>query len=543
MKTLFLVVLILLVLLTSCKKNEDIPPSLPSIDSIPSIDTLADYAMHRGFFDVEGKLNLSNEWIGYSRYVEAGTNFIISLYGKKDSYNIALFSSSNPSAASLISNFGNAVTKDGDTVRANFTAEKDGYIFFQNNVTKGKIMEFSSYRPSFDFEYTNYQNLNSQFETSFLNKSFVVSDWKNESLAHAPNAFVDQKGNCYLAYYGGANVYQEAYTNAKIKAKLCMFNFAKNTEVTTIPVMGSGDSFPNFTQDKAIAPYDPALFPYTKNSDEFIYLVLAKEQSRSAQSMQYVGRVFSRSKNQFINNQILECKLTYSVNGNKKTVDFSESGFIQLTNELNFNKTTYIGHPTISGHWQRFKDEYYTVIGSIATGKGNGIPGYIVKTKDGINYDFVTAVPSNNKNIWEGTILINGSNLYCILRGSSSIFKYSLESDNWTLGKTDVLTDEEQQRHCFFQKDNRFYIIYNIKKGTTINYRNYFRVLELDPSSLSVLKRADFTAPFSFQYYNVVKHNNTWWIYYVEDRRRQVIDMKGNISFLPLEELLGRLKT
>ncbi|WP_336837783.1 hypothetical protein [Sphingobacterium siyangense] len=504
-----------------------------------SVDSIANYSALRGYYNKEGVFNASTNWTSYTKYVEEGTNFIISLYGTRNIFNIVQYASSTPTASSFINSFGSDVPNDGDTLHANFTIEKNGYIFLQNKASKGKIIELTSYKPSSDFEYSSYKNQNTQYGSPFLTKSFVVSDWKNETLTHAPDAFVDENENCYVAYYGGPSAYLEAYTNNRIRAKLSIFNFQKNTVVNTLPVMEAGESFQSFTQDKNLAPYDPVIFPFLKSKDEFLYLVLAKEQSKSSLSMQYVGRIFSKSRRQFVDRQITECRLNYFFNGNTKSVDFSESGFIQLTNDLNFNKTTYIGHPTLNGSWQRYKDEYYTVVGSIATGKGNGVPGYIVKTKNGIDYTLVTTVPSNNKNIWEGSALIRGNNLFCILRGSSNIFKYNLENGSWENSIPGILTDEDEQRHCLFEKDNRIFIIYNVKSGAKINYRNNVRILEIDPISLAVVRKIDFTAPLSFQYYNVLKNKNTWWIYFVEDRRKQVVDMKGNVSFLPLQELLG----
>jgi len=371
-----------------------------------------------------------------------------------------------------------------------------------------------------------------------LKSATVVSDWKNEKLAHCSTVLEDnlsEGGYLWASYYCSETSYTENALNGDIYCALLRINPCDFSQRDRFVALKFNDVVGSWTA-KGISPYDPTLII---KSTVVQYIMVGNNQN-DAFGTRYCSRNFNKTTLQF-DNSIQNLFLRYTFGGTQYTEVMSVTNISVMVDRLSSRTGTDAGtYPIFSGRIDFSGGFYWVYMASLQT-NGNGFQGAIMKSSDGITWDFVSMPPLTYLSVWEGALKVIGQKIYVFIKGNNryNLYLYDITTDTWTVSTE--LNNQVYSRPFLFYYNSKLYAVYNSPNnvttwGTVI--RSGVGISVIDQATLAILDTQNIKTDAASHYMSVCEFKGSLFYMFTEDRRKHdITQMKGNISIINMDFL------
>ena len=361
-------------------------------------------------------------------------------------------------------------------------------------------------------------------------KAVVVSD-PNNLMSHCASTHIFPDGEVWVAHYRDLEGNIEDPVNTSIEIVLSRFDI-KEWQSPTIrhtQLFKAGAKLGDFHQGN-YAAYDPVLFEV---EGAMRCIIQAFENEESCLAAFDIDRTSGTPTD-----KMMRCTLTYQTESGEVTVPLKASALRDFYERQGVAEWTNYERPLIDKRFVRHGEWYYNVLCNWYCKR---VPPTIVRTKDGVNYEVAFVCQGYNCGCTEGSIAIHENQLYLIGRSRSPqrgsfLGCFSLEGE--TLRAPYQIGDDGSRPEMMVHK-GKVYAMYNIlpnhidESGREI-YRSRVRLAELDKECNEV-KRWEYTAKNSMQYFCLNEYEGEVYLTFTEDRFDRADKQKGNIAFVKTE--------
>ena len=361
-------------------------------------------------------------------------------------------------------------------------------------------------------------------------KAVVVSD-PNNLMSHCASTHIFPDGEVWVAHYRDLEGNIEDPVNTSIEIVLSRFDI-KEWQSPTIrhtQLFKAGAKLGDFHQGN-YAAYDPVLFEV---EGAMRCIIQAFENEESCLAAFDIDRTSGTPTD-----KMMRCTLTYQTESGEVTVPLKASALRDFYERQGVAEWTNYERPLIDKRFVRHGEWYYNVLCNWYCKR---VPPTIVRTKDGVNYEVAFVCQGYNCGCTEGSIAIHENQLYLIGRSRSPqrgsvLGCFSLAGE--TLRAPYQIGDDGSRPEMMVHK-GKVYAMYNIlpnhidESGREI-YRSRVRLAELDKECNEV-KRWEYTAKNSMQYFCLNEYEGEVYLTFTEDRFDRADKQKGNIAFVKTE--------
>ena len=391
-----------------------------------------------------------------------------------------------------------------------------------------------------------------QGQVASLKRSYAVSKYQTELMAHVGTIYDGSDGHFYIPYYGSDTTPNETIGNDIIcrLAKVSQYN---PHDVTVIDVLKKGDTVGTFTQSSDYAPYDPNIV-IDGGTIRYIMAITSSALSNAPG----LGYRDIDKDTLTLGNSVNWCQIKYAIGGTTYTEDATKANLGKMIDRY-FGQQSggTIGlYPIITAPFVEYNGEIYGYLSGLDAGKNStdkDWSGAIVKSADyGITWEVVAWANDLfdarvDYPMWEAGIAIDSGIIYVLFKfADTPIASYNLTTQQWTplvylygyLGQ-DVTIDNS--RPCLFLNGGKLYAMQNVlprlvtEIGTV--YRSRVKIFRLNPSDFSKEASCEITNDAGVQYMTCINQRGRNWFCFTEDRSHRNYQMKGNISIIPLDFL------
>ena len=354
-------------------------------------------------------------------------------------------------------------------------------------------------------------------------EAVVISD-TDDKMAHCSTFAGDGKGNVYFAYYHDPEQTLEAPAMTTITGVLAKAKMNNLRDVTREEFIRAGQTLGNFTQSPERAPYDPNLL--IVGDTMMVYFVGCID-----------GVVTTCVRRYDLNEGLFDdnvgiCTLKYD----GKTVPLDTEHAFELFREKGLD-ATFNNDLLLSGSFVRYKDAWYTSFGNAFLKRSCPV---ILKTTDGLNFEFVMMCPEFLFGCCETSIAIWHDEFYVIMRNSgverggrgTYIARYDASGKCLTQPR---YLSEAQSKPAIILHKGKMYIFYTANPFLYTDWglvsRSRLRIAWID-EDCNILKSWDITDPYGIHYPYVGEIDGKLWMTFTEDRKQLDINQtRTNISF------------
>lgn len=361
-------------------------------------------------------------------------------------------------------------------------------------------------------------------------KAVLVSDPENR-MSHCASTHIFPDGEVWVAHYRDREGNVEDPVNTTIEIVLSRFDIEEwqSPKIRHTQLFKAGAKLGDFQQGD-YAAYDPVLFEV---NGAMRCIIQAFENGESCLAAFDIDRT-----NGTPTDKMMRCTLTYQTDKGAVTIPLKGSALRDFYQRQGVTEWENYERPLIDKKFVRHGEWYYNVLCNWYCKK---VPPTIVRTKDGVNYEVVFLCQGYDYGCTEGSIAIYDNQLYLIGRSRSPyrgsfIGCFSLEGK--TLRVPYYIGDDGSRPEMIVHK-GKVYAMYNIlpnhidDNGREI-YRSRIRLAELDKECNEV-KRWEYTAPKSMQYFCLNEYAGEVYLTFTEDRFDHADKQKGNIAFVKTE--------
>ena len=361
-------------------------------------------------------------------------------------------------------------------------------------------------------------------------KATLVSDPENR-MSHCASTYIFPDGEVWVAHYRDLEGNIEDPVNTSIEIVLSRFDI-KEWQSPTIrhtQLFKAGAKLGDFQQGN-YAAYDPVLFEV---EGAMRCIIQAFKNGESCLAAFDIDRTSGTPTD-----RMMRCTLPYQTESGEVTVPLKASDLRDFYERQGVTEWSNYERPLIDKRFVRHGEWYYNVL---CNWYCKSVPPTIVRTKDGVNYEVAFVCPGYGYGCTEGSIAIHENQLYLIGRSRSPqrgsfLGCFSLEGKTI---RTPYHIGDDGSRPEMMVRKGKVYAMYNIlpnhidESGREI-YRSRVRLAELNKECNEV-KRWEYTAKNSMQYFCLNEYEGEVYLTFTEDRFRRADKQKGNIAFVKTE--------
>ena len=351
----------------------------------------------------------------------------------------------------------------------------------------------------------------------------VISD-PSDKMAHCSTFAVDGKGNVYFAYYHDSEQTLESPEMTTITCVLAKAGMDDLKDVTRQEFIRAGQTLGDFTQSPDRAPYDPNLL--LVGDQLLVYFVGCVDGVVTTCIRRYDTRSGTFGDN------VETCTLSYD----GKTVPLDTEHVFEMFREKGLD-ATFNNDLLLSGSFVRYKDAWYTSFGNAFLKRSCPV---ILKTVDGLNFEFVMMCPEFLFGCCETSIAVWHDEFYVIMRNSgverggrgTYIARYDASGKCLTPPK---YLSEAQSKPAIILHKGKMYLFYNANPFLYTDWglvsRSRLRIARID-RDCNIVESRDVTDPYGIHYPYVGEIDGSVWMTFTEDRKQLDINQtRTNISF------------
>lgn len=360
----------------------------------------------------------------------------------------------------------------------------------------------------------------------------MISEPEN-LMTHCPSIAISKDGEAFIAYYRDASQQKEDANMLSVEMKIVHFPIEswKNPDIKRIDFIKCGDSVGGYTQ-QGRAPYDPILHIDGNRLTCLFSGFVDGEPTMVCRRMNL--------KNYRLENVIETCDLTYSVNGQKVTVPFNNTGVKKCYADLGITEHTSEFHNSeMDKTFIEYKGWLYNAIFVWCCPESRPV---VVRTRDCIHYEVVFFCPEYQYGCTECTMGIVNDEFYIQARSARPADKSKVGTYLGKYSPDGVCLEAPRKignvesRPAMIVLDGKLYSFYNVTPNVRtaetpkgVN-RSHIRISNIDPLA-QPLCGWDIVNENSLQYYALASWENKTYIVFVEDRQHKANkSRKGNVS-------------
>lgn len=377
--------------------------------------------------------------------------------------------------------------------------------------------------------------LRDRIGADYLKTAVVVSDWKNERIAHCSTIvedLTDTTGTMWAGYYASATDEVEAI-GSNVHCVLLKLNTCDLHSVERFVALEKGQVVGDWKQDTHYSPYDPVLIV---NETNIQYLMIGNNVNDST-GVRMCQRIFDKATETFAD-EIQTLKIKYSHLGTEYIEDMNMSALNAMVDRLHERTGSDLGvYPIFSGRIDKANGYYWVYLGSLQT-LGTGFQGCILRSADGIVWEYVSAPDLAYMNVWEGALKVIGQKVYVLIKADNRyrIYYYDLDTGTWFEGPQ--ILYQILSRPFLWHYMGKLYAIYNAPNNVTswgsVN-RSSVAISVVDQETLEIGDTQIMNTDAGCHYFSVCDYKGMPYFMYTEDRRKfDINQMKGNISVTPM---------
>ena len=377
--------------------------------------------------------------------------------------------------------------------------------------------------------------LRDRIGTDYLKTAVVVSDWKNERIAHCSTIvedLTDTTGTMWAGYYASATDEVETISS-NVHCVLLKLNTCDLHSVERFVAMEKGQVVGDWEQDTLYSPYDPVLIV---NETNIQYLMVGNNVNDST-GVRMCQRIFDKATETFAD-EIQTLKIKYSHLGTEYIEDMSMPALNAMVDRLQGRNGSDLGvYPIFSGRIDKANGYYWVYLGSMQT-LGTGFQGCILRSVNGVVWEYVSAPDLAYMNVWEGALKVIGQKVYVLIKADNRyrIYYYDLDTGTWFEGPQ--ILYQILSRPFLWHYMGKLYAIYNAPNNITswgsVN-RSSVAISVVDQETLEIIDTQIMKTDAGCHYFSVCDYKGTPYFMYTEDRKKfNINQMKGNISVTPM---------
>jgi len=371
-----------------------------------------------------------------------------------------------------------------------------------------------------------------------LTEALVVSDWKNQLIAHCSTLFADTKsegGNLWLSHYASDASYTESI-GEDMYCALLKINPCNLSDISRFTALSRGQTVGDWVQAVDIAPYDPTLI-IEENQIQYIMV----GQNGGSVTRGYCRRIFNKTTELFADT-IEYCQIRYDYSGTTYVEEMTTANLnVMVARVLSLDNVDLGTYPILSGKIVESGGFYWGYLGSLQSSP-YGFQGCIIKSADGLTWDYVSAPPLAVRTIWEGALEVVGDVVYLLLKADNRyrIYSYDIVGDTWFEGPQ--ILGQILSRPFLFYYNSKLYAMYNGAPNNVTPWGTVFRsclaISVIDQTTLAIIDTQKVMTDAGCHYFSMTESKGTLFMSYTEDRRKHdITQMKGNISVTPVRFL------
>ena len=377
--------------------------------------------------------------------------------------------------------------------------------------------------------------LRDRIGTDYLKTAVVVNDWKNERIAHCSTIMedlTDASGTMWAGHYASATDEVETI-GSNVYCVLLKLNTCDLHDVERFVALEKGQVVGDWKQDTLYSPYDPVLIV---NETNIQYLMVANNVNDST-GVRMCQRIFDKATETFAD-EIQTLKIKYSHLGTEYIEDMNMYALNTMIDRLMGRTGADLGYyPIFSGRIDKANGYYWIYLGSMQT-LDTGFQGCILRSVDGIVWEYVSAPDLAYMNVWEGALKVIGQKVYVLIKADNRyrIYHYDLDTGTWFEGPQ--ITGQTMSRPFLWHYMGKLYAIYNAPNNVTswgsVN-RSSVAISVVDQETLEIIDTQIIKTDAGCHYFSACDYKGTPYFMYTEDRKKfNINQMKGNISVTPM---------
>lgn len=364
-----------------------------------------------------------------------------------------------------------------------------------------------------------------------LTESVVISE-DNNLMSHGSSFTVTPSGKAYVIYQRDSSQLIESGDILTIEMRAVSFSideWRNPDKYKRMTLLKAGEPVGDFDLS-GHCPSDPIM---QIMGDRIACVIVAGENGRTGYIVRYID-----TNNDSLSDYVDRCSLTYSIDGEVKSVPLNNIGVSECYRDLAFGEAEQLEMASMGKRFIEYDGYYYNVLSGWCSPQSRPL---VLRTKDLVNYELAFACPEFTYGSVEGAMEILDGEFYIHARTSRAwkksvrgtyLAKYSFDGE--CLVKP-YRIGEIESRPDLFIHNGTLYDICNVAPNLVTDegtiYRSHVRVAKLDKNANTV-RAWDITSPNSIQYYCVNGFGDKLYMSFTEDvKHRKISQCKADIGF------------
>ncbi len=486
-----------------------------------------------------GSVSFNSNKVLLPVFLKAGSIYSFHFISKSTINNVAVFSSTSETDSGIVEAFDIInISESGSSMLIKPTQFANRLIL--KNINAQVTLDIYEIRTKNDI--VNYNAAMNSF--AFTADTTFIAYLKGISLQKSlSNHIVDMKKDgdkmvhvstieiindiLYCTYY--ANTQTTAEDPTKHIARFVYCPLSNTSDKTYIDVQKVGDTFNGFTVERI---YDTIMI---KKTDTQLYIMWTAYFNKSYHRLYAPFSVTNKVVGEIKENRFTANRKTTS-SGVIVVSEFSSNGVDYILSDLGIARKQWRDYDDI-GIMQKIttrvengKTYYYT---GCYIGKFN----CIIKSKDLITWEYVSAPTFYCDSMWENAVYVKNDKCFYFLRQDVSknygiLSYYDLNTKEWA---TPVYVQDCQSRADFFEWEGRLVLVH------APSSRNYISLAIVDADLGKVYEQEIARFMISSFYPYVTKYNNEYYMSFTEERQHIWVS-KFTPNSMPTYTLYEKLK-
>ena len=357
----------------------------------------------------------------------------------------------------------------------------------------------------------------------------VFSDMSVDKMAHC-SIFKVVGDEVYFAYYHDTTQVAENPVINTIMPVLAKSQWPVTGEgIEYIDVVRCGETYGDFTQDSTRAPYDPNLLLVGRKLRYYFNGCMNGE-------VVYTARTFDIDTQQF-EPEAVPCRIAFEGD----TLQMTSHNLFLIMDRLGY-ETKDINDVVISHRFIKYRGSWYNVV---ANGFTTASKPLVIKTDDGLLFDFVFACGELPGGTCEAAFEFKGGEMYLITRNifkdwhqnATYLSKFSMKDGQCLAGPRCITP--QTAKSALVKKNGQIYALYNAlpdieRNGQSVG-RSRLRFARIG-SDCTIADSVDIIGTYGIHYPYTDIVNGKVWMTFSEDRRELSPPgfTRSNLSILKL---------
>lgn len=383
---------------------------------------------------------------------------------------------------------------------------------------------------STDRLFSNYGNAFGQNneKAPFDPQDGIVLNEDADVMAHC-SFFTTIGDELFCVYYHDQEQTLERPSATTISPVLLRADFPRLTNLRRETIVTAGQTLGDFQQSPSRAPYDPSLLQV--GDTLMVYFIGCKEDV-----VTYGVRPYDIASGTF-SDSVQTLTLSYKLGADTVTTVFNSQSVFEMYEKMGIKAVPH-NDLLMTSRFIKRGDEWFT---GIATAFTPASKPFVIKTKDGRNFDVVLVCRDHNAGACEAAIEIWNDNVYVIVRNSGAdlgvrgtfLYKYDM-AGNLLAGP--LMLTSAQSKPSLLVHNDRLFAFYSADPWLVTDWgvvsRSRMRISEID-QDLNIIGSKDVVNEFGIHYMHPDHVGDDVYMTFTEDRKMiDIAQTRSNISLV-----------